>query len=246
MSNTRPSTDYEALEGHLAHTFRDRALLREALTHRSLRNESPAVESDNQRLEFLGDAVLQLCVAAQLMTQYPDWPEGRLSLLRSLMVNEGALARAAVRIELGRFLRLGRGEARTGGAAKPSILADAFEAVCGAVYSDAGFAAAQAVVQRLLASTLAEALPLLPGDAKSRLQVLLQARGGVPPRYQVVAEAGLIHARTFTVAVQIDDRVVAQAEGRSKQEAEQRAAEAALQLLQALPGTAPPEPEPLL
>lgn len=240
MSPPRPSHDYETLEAFLAHSFRDRGLLREALTHRSLRNETSLNEPDNERLEFLGDAVLQLCVAAQLMSRYPEWPEGRLSLLRSLMVNEGALARAAERIELGRYLRLGRGEARTGGFAKPSLLANAFEALCGAVFRDAGFSAVQAVVERLLAATHDEALRAMPGDAKSRLQVLLQARGKAPPRYQVVAEAGQVHQRVFTVAVLIDEHVVATAEGRSKQEAEQQAAELALCSLQP-----PPRPSQL-
>lgn len=223
--------DLETLEGALGHGFRARELLLEALTHRSYRNEHAEVRCDNERLEFLGDAVLQLGVSVLLMARCPEYREGQLSLTRSQVVSEPALAQVGEAMGLGRYLRLGRGEARTGGRHKPSLVADALEALIGAVYQDAGPLAAQAIVARLFEDRVARVVDDLRADFKSRLQEVVQAGGDQRPRYQVLAESGPVHQRVFEVAVLIGEETVATGMGRSKREAEQRAAELALAML---------------
>ncbi len=220
----------EALEAGLGHRFANRQWLERALTHRSHSAESDPRRQDNERLEFLGDAVLTLLASEFLIARFPDWTEGQLSKGRARLVNATSLAAAARRLELGRFLRLGRGEEKTGGREKPTLLADAFEAVVAAVYLDAGLAAAAEVARRTLFDPALREQPglLSRSDDKSALQEWLQARGRAPAEYFVVAESGPDHCKTFTVEVRIDGQPVAVATGGSKKEAELAAAQQAL------------------
>lgn len=163
-----------------------------------------------------------------LMEAAPDLGEGDLSVARSRVVSEDGLSRAARDFQLGDWLYLGRGEERSGGRDKSSLLADAFEAVCAAIYLDGGFEPARAFVERVLAAAVDDAIAAGSGDAKTRLQETIQARGGGAPTYRVVAERGPDHDKTFEVAVEIDGDELARAEGKSKKSAEQSAAEVAL------------------
>jgi ribonuclease-3 len=230
----RPEQGAEAaeLEQRLGHRFRDRALLDTALTHTSWLNEAAlAGRADNERLEFLGDAVLALVTSDLLMAQLPDAPEGELSRARAALVSEGGLARAAALLDLGRFVLLGRGEEKTGGRARPSILANALEALVGAVYLDAGLEAARAIVGRLFEPELRDLPRHARLDFKSRLQERAQARWQVAPVYEVVAASGPDHDKRFEVALTVGGRELGRATGRSKKEAEQSAAAAALEAI---------------
>jgi ribonuclease III len=229
---TAPGDSLSDLEARLGYVFRDRALAETALTHTSWRNEAPAPgRPDNERLEFLGDAVLALVVSDLLMRRLPDSAEGDLTRARAALVSEGGLARAAGALDLGRFLFVGRGEERTGGRARPSILADALEALMGAVYLDGGHDAVAAVVARLFQLELADVESHARLDYKSRLQERAQALWQVAPSYQVVAESGPDHDKRFEVALSFAGREWARATGRSKKEAEQSAAAAALETI---------------
>jgi ribonuclease-3 len=224
------------LEARLGYVFRDRALAETALTHTSWRNEAPAPgRADNERLEFLGDAVLALVVSDLLMRRLPDSAEGDLTRARAALVSEGGLARAAGTLDLGRFLFVGRGEERTGGRARPSILADALEALMGAVYLDGGLEAVAAVVARLFQSELGDVESHARLDYKSRLQERAQALWQSAPVYQVVAESGPDHDKRFEVALSFAGREWARASGRSKKEAEQSAAAVALETIEREP-----------
>jgi ribonuclease-3 len=210
----------------------DLELLERALTHRSWAFENGGVEP-NERLEFLGDAVLALVVTDELYHADPDAPEGRLAKVRSAAVKTGSLAEIARELGLGRFIKLGRGEASSGGADKDSILADTLEAVIGAVYLDLGFPTAYDLVERLFSSRLAG---LAEGDAaldfKTGLQELTAARFEVLPRYEV-SDEGPDHEKTFTASVAVRGEVVGRGVGRNKKEAEQRAAREAYHRLMA-------------
>ena len=213
----------------LHYRFKDEGLLSQALTHRS------CGAHNNERLEFLGDGLLNFVVADLLYHERPDVPEGDLSRLRARLVRDRTLARIAVELELGQYLRLGPGELKSGGYLRESILADAIEALIGAVYLDGGFDAARLLVQRLIATRLAS-LPDAESlkDAKTRLQEYLQAQGLALPEYSVLHEDGPDHARLFTVRCDVDllqQPVVATAGSRRK--AEQAAAAVALEQLQA-------------
>lgn len=208
----------------------DIGLLEQALVHRSWAFENGGVDP-NERLEFLGDAVLALVVTDEIYHAHPDEQEGRLAKVRSAAVKTGSLAEVSRGLGLGRFVQLGRGEAQSGGADKDSILADTLEAVLGAVYLDRGFATAYDLVQRLFADRLVE----LAGrgaalDYKTSLQELAAAQVGSLPRYQV-ADTGPDHEKTFTAEVAVDGDTVGRGEGRSKKEAEQRAAREAYEVL---------------
>jgi ribonuclease-3 len=245
------STFDEALAGlgeRLGHPFARPELLRTALTHRSFLNEHPdRPEQDNQRLEFLGDAVVQLVVSQELMARFPDEPEGKLTKRRALVVNMEGLAACARRLDLGLALQLGRGEERSGGRDKDSLLADAFEALAGALFLDDGFATARRLLLPLLWPLLHEmaASPTLL-DAKSQLQELLQPRYQSIPRYRLLAERGPEHERRFIVQVQLDGVAWATGEGNTKKGAEQAAAARALERLRQgdLPPEAPAAPGP--
>jgi ribonuclease III len=217
--------DYSELERILGHPFRDAALLEQALRHASWCNEQHGKQlEDNQRLEFLGDAVLALTVAQRLMARFPTAHEGDLSVTRAQVVSEEGLTDVARALGLGAFLLLGKGEDRSGGRDKPKILADAFEAIVAAVYLDGGFAAAEALVERLLIDRINAAEIKNFYDFKTRLQETAQARLKATPTYRVVQELGPDHDKRFVVAVTIGTDEWARAVGKSKKEAEQMAA----------------------
>lgn len=222
----------EQLEAVLEYQFRRPELLRKALTHSSATastGERASLE-DNERLEFLGDAVLGLLASEYLLEAYADWQEGHLSRSRARLVNAHALAEAARRLGLGEYLLLGRGEEKTGGRDRVAMLADAFEAVVGAMYLDGGIAPARQFLKRHVFDLAAEAgmVQLASSDHKSGLQEYLQARGKPPADYRVIAETGPDHKKTFLVEVWSEGRALAVGEGLSKKEAEQAAARQAL------------------
>lgn len=223
---TEPSSLGE-LEAILGYQFRNRALLEQALRHASWCNEQAAGTQpieDNQRLEFLGDAVLALTVGQRLMVRFPDGHEGALSVTRSQVVSEDGLSGVARQLGFGRYLMLGRGEEKTGGRDKPKILADAFEAIVAAVYLDGGFQASWDLVERLLTERIQAAELKNFYDFKTRLQETAQARLKATPTYRVVQEHGPDHDKRFVVAVTIGEDEWARAVGKSKKEAEQMAA----------------------
>ena len=235
-------TEHAEIEEALGYRFRDPSFLERALTHSShraeARTDASAAQSplrDNERLEFLGDSVLNLLVAEALLHSFPEWTEGELSRARARLVNATSLSEAARRLRLGQFLRLGRGEEKTGGRDKPAMLADAFEAVLAALFLDGGLEVVREFVQRtLLKGPLAEPSHLLcQADFKSGLQEYLQQRGVSPAVFRVVAESGPDHRKTFVVEVSIDGRSLASASGSSKKEAEQAVARLALEELAA-------------
>lgn len=230
------AADYASLEARLGYRFVDAVLIRTALTHKSYLNENPGPDRhDNERLEFLGDAVLSLTVGHLLMDRYPTRAEGELSKARAQLVSEPALAEVAEGVALGEWLFLGRGEEQTGGRHKASLLADACEAVIGAVYLDGGFGASMELVRRLFGSRVEAAFAPGSGDFKTRLQELAQSHYRLQPRYHLVASQGPDHEKTFEIALVLGDKEVSRGQGRSKKEAEQRAAERALVLLEPPP-----------
>ncbi len=213
-------------ESDLGYTFKDAALLRTALTHRSWEAEHFTELASNERLEFLGDAVLGLVVAGELYAA-GDMSEGAMAKVRAAVVNEAALARMARRLGLGDHIELGRGEAASGGHDKPSILADALEAVIGAVYLDGGMEAAHSLVSALWADLIAERAAM-PGerDYKTRLQEVLASTGRVPT-YEVTG-TGPDHDRSFAARVSVGDDLLGEGKGSSKKRAQQEAARRAL------------------
>jgi ribonuclease-3 len=216
---------YGTLETMLGYTFRHRALLEQALRHASWCNEHAQDKlEDNERLEFLGDAVLDLVVGHKLMTRYPQLREGELSVTRAQVVSEAGLSEVAAQLGIGQWLTLGKGEEKSGGRTKPSILADAFEAILAAVYLDGGFDAAVELIGRLLAQRIETVEFKGFFDFKTRLQETAQARLKATPTYRVVQEIGPDHDKRFVVAVTIADDEWARAVGKSKKEAEQMAA----------------------
>ena len=219
----------ESLESRLEYKFRNSLLLAEAMTHPSLAYESQRPHFDNQRLEFLGDAVLQLILTEDLFRMFPDFPEGKLTKLRSRLVSRRALARFAQTIDLGDYVLLGKGEEATGGRRRVSTLADAFEALMGAVYLDAGYEPCRELVLRLFQKEI-EALAGSPEEKnpKGELQEALQAIEPEPPEYHILAEAGPDHRKVFTARVVWRGTELATGKGKSKKEAEARAAGEAL------------------
>ena len=236
-------SDDQQLEERLGYRFQKPALLERALTHSSAvpvlsgeRHEGPLEDGaiqDNERLEFLGDAVLELLASGYLLETFPDWSEGQLSKSRSRLVNARSLEKAARRLRLGEHLRLGRGEEKTGGRNKPAILADAFEAVVAAVYLDAGLSAAREVLTRVLFEQAIEerGARIADSDRKSALQEFLQGRGRSPAEYRLTRESGPDHQKVFQVEVWVDGERMARGEGSTKKEAEQRAAGSAMEML---------------
>jgi ribonuclease-3 len=228
----------DRLQKALGYRFRDLSLLEEALTHRSLLNEiNDTGKRDNERLEFLGDAVLGLVVAELLMKALPDGREGELTLNRAALVKRKKLADIARRLALGEYLYLGKGEERTAGRQKVSILADAFEAVVGAVFLDGGFDAARTLVQDHFAEYLEDiqnrhqATP----DPKTRVQELFLAFFHTSPVYEVIEESGPEHAKSFHVRLCLKNLSLASGRGTNKKEAEQDAAERFLRHLEGNP-----------
>jgi ribonuclease-3 len=222
------------LESRLGYRFRDRGLLEHALTHRSKAHEDPSGGVvDNESLEFLGDAVLGLVVADALFRAFPAYTEGQKSKIKAHLVSTASLAELAEDVGLGEHMILGRGEEKTGGRRKQALLADTYEAMIAALYLDGGLDAARQFLLRELGPRIDEAKR--PGyfgrDHKSRLQERLQALGRSLPVYRVAAEAGPEHRKLFQVEVVVDDRTMAQGAGRTKKDAEQEAARAALDTL---------------
>ena len=219
----------ELLETNLNYTFKDRSLLSNALCHRSYMNENQSsCDSDNERLEFLGDAVLGLCVGHMLMAGDPEKREGELSKLRSNLVSEPGLAAMARKIDLGRFIKLGKGEFLSGGGDKNSILSDAFEAVIAAVYLDAGFDRTKAMLDALFEMPVKKTLSSCKTvDYKSTIQEYAQERYGTTPEYAVEKEIGPDHDKTFEISICMD-AVKALGRGKTKKAAEQDAARNAL------------------
>lgn len=209
--------------------FKDLSILEEALTHRSYLNENKAARAHNERLEFLGDAVLELIVTRFLYDKFPTKPEGELTAFRAALVNTYSLADAAVTVGLNDMLLLSKGEAKDTGRARQIILANAFEAVLGAIYLDQGYEAAEQFVSTHLTPKIDEVIAKRAWqDPKSRFQEVAQDKKGITPTYKVISETGPDHDKKFTVGVFLRDEEIARGEGKSKQEAEQAAATAAL------------------
>jgi ribonuclease-3 len=222
-----------SLQTNIAYRFHNTQLLTEALTHRSYLHQSNEEGEDNERLEFLGDSVIELTVSHLLLTRFPHIDEGGLSKARAVLVKEATLASLARSVGLGEALRLGRGEEETGGREKDSILAGGIEALAAAVYLDGGYEEAFRVIEKLFT-------PLLEGmkgelqdqDFKTRLQEFTQRRLNSTPHYIVTDEEGPDHDKTFEVVISLGGKTYGMGRGRSKKEAEQRAAEEALRSLQ--------------
>ncbi|MFP2960340.1 ribonuclease III [Myxococcus sp. 1LA] len=240
-----PSERVQLLESRLGLSFSKMETALEALTHKTYVNETRDKElKDNQRLEFLGDSVVNLAVSHRLMARCPGLPEGDLTKMRARVVNEDGLARVARTIPLGDLLLLGRGELMSGGREKNSVLADALEAVFGAVFLTSGLDAAVALVDRYFADLLDE---VSSGqgrlDYKTLLQEMAHERLKLQPRYRVVSESGPEHSKVFEVELVLGDTAFARATGRSKKEAEQAAAQATLEKLRQ-DATCPTSPPP--
>jgi ribonuclease-3 len=222
------------LQEKLAYYFRDAGLLNNALIHRSFVNENLTLcLRDNERLEFLGDSVIGLCTSVILMKQYPDFTEGQLSKMRASIVNEHSLAALAKNHDIGEFLLLGRGEENSGGRMKTSMLSNAFEAVIAAIYLDSGFEEACQFIKRVFEPLIArETGTSIYRDYKTALQEICQNRFKDIPRYTLTAESGPDHDKIFEVSLSVAGIITATGTGKSKKEAEQRAARGALEYLQ--------------
>lgn len=218
-----------ALEEKLRYTFRDKSLLENALRHSSYANESkdPRITS-NERLEFLGDSVLGFVTAKHLYQNFPQLPEGKMTKLRAELVCEHALHAVAVELDLGSYIRLGKGEESSGGRTRPSILADAVESIIAAMFLDGGMEAAEPFILDRVLSVLEKGLPVASTDNKTKLQELVQQKSGRVLSYEVTGESGPDHRKEFTVSVMVNGQPIGSGKGRTKKEAEQAAAGDAL------------------
>ncbi len=228
----------EQLQERLGYRFGDRRVLLQSLTHTSFGHEfhqdKPYALRDNERLEFLGDAILDVVVSDILLESFPTANEGQLSKMRAAVVNEKTLTQVAKSLHLQDVVRLGKGETQSGGNLKPSILSSTFEALIAAIYLDGGFNAIYPVVRALFAPLFVQDKDLVAlYDHKTRLQEMVQSRFKVTPSYQLLKTFGPDHAKTFEVEVRIQGRALAVATGSSKKEAEQNAAQAAIQAVSA-------------
>ncbi len=232
-------SELEPLERRIGYRFKDRGMLEHALTHRSrVHEDASGGVFDNESMEFLGDSVLGFVIAAMLFREFPQHNEGQKSKLKASLVSAAALARLGERLNLGDFLILGRGEEKTGGRHKHAIIADCYEALIAAIYLDGGIEAAERFIAREFASLIEEAkrsgaAASFMDDWKSALQEYLQSGGRGLPVYRLAAEVGPDHRKSFVVEVVVDGEAIAKAEGRSKKEAAQAAARAALERLSA-------------
>lgn len=220
----------EKLENLIGYEFKNKDLLKEALTHRSYLNENPSwAVPHNERLEFLGDAVLELATTETLFEQFPKEPEGKLTTLRAALVNYQMLAKLSKQISLENFLLMSRGEAKDTGRARAVILANAMEALIGAIYLDGGYGEAKKFVEKFILPETSEVLQKkLYKDPKSLLQEKSQAELKVTPTYRLLSESGPDHQKIFVVGVYLDDKKISEGKGFSKQEAEVDAARKAL------------------
>ena len=224
---------FHRLQDSIGYRFQNSQLLLEALTHSSYAQETPGRCRDNEQLEFLGDAILNFLVSVALVNAFPEWEEGKLTRARSRLVAAAHLSRVGMRLELGTYLRLGRGEEKTGGRNKAALFVNALEALVAALFRDGGLEAAGDFVARfiLLRDLGASGEELFSIDYKSALQEQLQAVHKSPAEYQVVQETGPEHKKTFTVEVVAGENVVARGQGTSKKAAEQEAARVVLERL---------------
>lgn len=222
--------DVAALEKLLGYTFTDQEHLLSAMTHRSYLNENrEATQDHNERLEFLGDAVLELVVTDFLFTKYPEKPEGELTAIRAALVNTVSLSETSAKLGVNDYLLMSKGESKDTGRARQYILANVFEALVGALYLDQGYTSARTFIEaHILPKTEKIVEKRLWQDAKSRFQELAQEHHSVTPSYQTLSQEGPDHDRVFTVGVFLGKEQVAEGKGRAKQEAEQQAAEAAI------------------
>ena len=221
----------DTLEQKLGYTFQDRSLLENALTHSSCANESGGRLLSNERLEFLGDSILGMVVADHLYRNHPDLPEGELTRTRACLVCEDSLVEVAEALDLGRYLLLGKGEEAGGGRQRPSIRADAVEAVLAAVYLDGGIGSARKIIQRFILNREVAGLTH-PRDYKTSLQELVQRESGQVLQYRMTGESGPDHDKRFFFEVTLNGTSIGSGTGRSKKEAEQMAAKAAIELLE--------------
>lgn len=222
------------LEDLLGYTFKNRSLLERALTHSSFANERGAGRAAcNERLEFLGDSLLGFITAESLFRRYPDKPEGEMTRLRAELVCEASLVRVAAELNLGKWLRLGKSEEQGGGRNRPSILADAVEALLAAIYLDGGEERARDYVEKYVLAPLDKEVDIKARDYKSALQELVQRDGKEAPVYRLSGESGPDHMKVFSAEVLISGIVAGEGSGRTKKEAEQAAAGAALSKLTA-------------
>lgn len=220
----------KTLEEKLGYTFSNPALLENALTHSSCANESRGRLQSNERLEFLGDSILGMVVAEHLYRNHPDLPEGELTRTRAALVCEESLVEVAQELGLGEYLKLGKGEEAGGGRKRPSIRADAVEAVLAAVYLDGGIGSARKIIQKYILSKEVDSLRGIR-DYKTALQELVQRENGQVLKYCLTGQSGPDHDKRFFVEVQLNGTAVGSGEGHSKKEAEQMAAKAAIQKL---------------
>lgn len=224
--------DLAKLEGILGVVFSDKKTLLSAVTHRSFLNENRTASQDhNERLEFLGDAVLELVITDYLFSKYPEKPEGELTSVRAALVNTNTLSEASSRLGINAFMLLSKGESKDMGRARQYILANAYEAIVGATYLDSGYPVAREFIARTLFDLTDEIVAKkLWQDAKSRFQEQAQEHANVTPSYQTLKEEGPDHNREFTVGVYLKGTLVAEGTGKAKQEAEQMAAEKGLEV----------------
>ena len=221
----------ETLEKKLGYTFKNKSLLLNALTHSSYANEARNGITSNERLEFLGDSVLSIIVSEFLYTKFPDIPEGELTKLRASLVCEKSLCSFSRELELGRFLRLGKGEDKGGGRERVSILADAFEAVLAAMYLDGGIEISRKHVMRFILKELKHTDDEVFKDFKTALQEIIQRNPEESVSYILIDEEGPDHDKIFTVEVHLNSNVIGTGKGKSKKQAEQMAAKQALHLM---------------
>ena len=211
--------------------FKNEKLLYEALSHSSFANENKKQRKSNERLEFLGDSVLSIVVSEYLFKHFRQFPEGELTKLRASLVCEKALYNFALEIELGRFLMLGKGEENTGGRERPSILADAFEAVIAAIYLDSGLESARKHILRFIPEDMTSSSNVSFNDYKTILQEIIQQNPEEKVDYYLTDESGPDHNKSFTVQVKLNTNVIGEGKGKSKKQAEQMAAKEALELM---------------
>jgi ribonuclease-3 len=223
----------EELTKELNIKFNDISLLERALTHRSYLNENRDIDKNNERLEFLGDAVLELIISKHLYENYPNHPEGDLTSFRSAIVRTESLAEASRELGYGKYLRLAKGEEETGGRDKDYILANTFEAVLGAIFIDQGLEPCKDLVYRILVPKIDNIVKnRLDIDSKTKIQEMAQAKFKLTPTYEVVEENGPDHDKEFMVAVKIGDKIIGRGKGGSKQKAEESAATEGLKYIE--------------
>ena len=229
MVSTERIQELSSLQKQIGYTFRDILLLNKSLTHKSYVNENSQPLKDNERFEFLGDSVLDLIVSGYMIKTFPDFAEGTLSKIRAAVVNETCLAGLARQLDLGKYLLLGKGEASSGGREKNSLLANAYEALAGAVYFDSDLETAMEIYLPVLGKEIAKYADTDRfRDYKSELQEYTQTHFNGIPNYRIVNEKGPAHAKEFEVVVLIQDNIRGRGNGKSKKEAEQSAAKSAL------------------